>query len=59
MEKRNVTTAPDKIWNLVYDQDRQDLYVEIDANRFGVSVAVKLKGSDDLRLVIVETFEGA
>jgi hypothetical protein len=57
--KRNVTTAPEMKWNLVYDQDRRELYVEIGAKRHSVPAAMKMKGSDDLRLAIVDMFKGA
>jgi hypothetical protein len=61
--KRNVTTAPAEKWNLVYDQGRGELYVEIhvkgSVKRHGVSAAMKMKHSDDLRLAIVDIFKGA
>ena len=60
--KRNVTAEPGTKWNLVYDQGRGDLYVEIitkgSVKRHGVSAAMKMKGSSDLRLAIVDMFKG-
>jgi hypothetical protein len=60
--KRNVTTAPGKKWNLVYDQGRREVYVEIHliggVRRHGVDAAMKMEGSDNLRLAIVDLFKG-
>jgi hypothetical protein len=45
---------------LVYDQGRRELYVEIRASgaikRHSVEAALKMDGSDDLRLAFVDMF---
>ena len=47
--------------NLVYDQGRRELYVEIHSNgaakRHGVEAALKMDGSDDLSLAFVDMFK--
>jgi hypothetical protein len=59
--KRDVTTERGAKWNLVYDQGRRELYVEIHSNgavkRHGVEAAMKMDGSDDLRLAFVDMFK--
>jgi hypothetical protein len=58
--KQDVTAQPGAKWNLVYDLSRHELYVEIHSNgavkRHGVDAAMKMNGSDDLRLAIVDMF---
>jgi hypothetical protein len=59
--KRDVTARPGAKWNLVYDQSRRELYVEIRSNgavkRHGIEAALKMDGSDDLHLAFVDMFK--
>jgi hypothetical protein len=59
--KRDVTAQPSGTkWKLVYDQGRRELYVEIHTSgaikRHSVEAALKMDGSDDLRLAFVDMF---
>jgi hypothetical protein len=59
--KRDVTAQPGGTkWKLVYDQGRRELYVELHASgvikRHSVEAALKMDGSDDLRLAFVDMF---
>jgi hypothetical protein len=59
--RRDVTAQPGAKWNLVYDQGRRELYVEIHSNgaikRHGVEAALKMDGADDLSLAVVDLFK--
>jgi hypothetical protein len=59
--KRNVTSTTGEKWDLVYDQAAGQLYVEIHSKggvkRHDVSAAMKMEGSGDLRVAIVDMFK--
>jgi hypothetical protein len=59
--KRDVTAQPGAKWNLVYDQSRRELYVEIHSHgavkRHGIEAALKMDGADDLSLAFVDMFK--
>ena len=59
--RRNLTTAPAAKWTLAYDQGRRKLFVEILSKgvvkSYGVDAAMKMEGSDDLRLTIIDMFK--
>jgi hypothetical protein len=57
LEKRKLSN-----WNLVYDTERRDLYVETDTKeggRISVDSALKLesKSANELRLAVVDLFK--
>jgi hypothetical protein len=59
--KRNVTTASDEKWILVYDNSRRKFYVEVREKgilkRHSIERAIKMDGSAGLRLAIVDMFK--
>jgi hypothetical protein len=59
--KRKLTATPYEKWVLVYNQYPREFYVEIRTNgvvkRYSVEEAIKVAGSDDLRLAIVDMFK--